>query len=150
MSEEFTEVRGYNLTSAKRLQIQIRMESYFMHRAKCITIHCNFSYRVQVIVKMKKADLDMLEAFINQCGGEMIQVQDRAERRTAATITLATQSRPYPPSDSENRQDAVPNTQVIQEMNGKYCSNFLLCFTDLSPRNLYHKENPCTYVTRLI
>ena len=39
-----------------------------MHRAKCITIHCNFSYRVQVIVKMKKADLDMLEAFINQCG----------------------------------------------------------------------------------
>ena len=140
MSEEFTKVRGYNSTSAKQLQIQIRMESYFMHRAKCITIHCNFSYRVQVVIKMKKADLDMLEAFINKCGGEIIQVQDRAERRTAATITLATQGRPCPPSDSENTQDAVPSTQVIQEMNGKYCSNFLLCFTDLSPHNYITKK----------
>ena len=119
--EEFTEVCGYNSTVTKWLQIQIQIKPCFLHRAK---YNCNFSYQVQVVVKMK-ADLNMLEAFINQCCGEMIQVQDRAERRsTATTIALAAaHTKPTfensPPSDSENTPKAVG-------------FNFPLCFTDLS------------------
>lgn len=80
------------------------------------------SCRVQVVVKIKNADVEMLEAFINQCDGEVVSVQGRARKRRR-TATVTSTARTEPSAAAENKQE-VQNTQANPTNSGKYC---LLC-----------------------